>query len=494
MPTMLHDLLTSEARCDGPFQSQAVTGISADSRTVKPGFLFAAVPGTKGDGLAYLPQAVAQGAVAVLAQAKPSGPLPGHVAFIYVPDVRRALALAAAKFYPRQPATIAAVTGTSGKTSVAAFTRQIWTKLGHAAASIGTVGVVSPAGEHYGSLTTPDPVELHRIVDGLAGEGISHLAIEASSHGLDQHRLDGLRVGIASFTNISRDHLDYHGTPEAYLKAKLILFRDLVARDGAAVIAVDHAFATDVVDAARERGLRVIPVGRQADDRSGIRLAASAIDGFSQVLTIAHDGAEYRVQLPLVGAFQVENALVAAGQAIAGGGDPAAVFAALEGLSGAKGRLELVGRKSGAPVFVDYAHKPDALANALDALRPYVGRRLVVVFGAGGDRDAGKRPIMGAIAAEKADRVIVTDDNPRSEEPAAIRAAILKAAPGAREIGDRHEAIRQAIADLEGGDVLVIAGKGHETGQIIGQKTVPFSDHEAVRDALEAKGQTGGQS
>jgi UDP-N-acetylmuramoyl-L-alanyl-D-glutamate--2,6-diaminopimelate ligase len=490
MSMMLHDLLTSEARCDGPFQSLAVTGISADSRTVKPGFLFAAVPGTKSDGLAYLPQAVAQGAVAVLAQAKAPAPLPDHVAFIYVPDVRRALALAAAKFYPRQPATIAAVTGTSGKTSVAAFTRQIWTKLGHAAASIGTVGVVSPAGEQYGSLTTPDPVELHRVVDRLAGEGISHLAIEASSHGLDQHRLDGLRVGIASFTNISRDHLDYHGTPEAYLKAKLILFKDLVARDGAAVIAVDHAFATDVVDAARERGLRVIDVGRKANDRTGtgIRLATSTIDGFSQVLTLAHDGAEYRVRLPLVGAFQVENALMAAGQAIASGGGPAAVFAALEGLAGAKGRLELVGHKSGAPVFVDYAHKPDALANALDALRPYVSRRLVVVFGAGGDRDAGKRPIMGAIAAEKADRVIVTDDNPRSEEPAAIRAAILKAAPGAQEVGDRHEAIRRAIAELEAGDVLVIAGKGHETGQIIGQKTVPFSDHEAVREVLEAGG------
>jgi UDP-N-acetylmuramoyl-L-alanyl-D-glutamate--2,6-diaminopimelate ligase len=502
MPTMLHDLLTTEARCDGPFESLAVTGISADSRTVKPGFLFAAVPGTKSDGLAYLSQAVAQGAVAVLAQAKPPAPLPDHVAFVSVPDVRRALALVAAKFYPRQPSTVAAVTGTSGKTSVAAFTRQIWAKLGHAAASIGTVGVVTPLAEQYGSLTTPDPVELHRIVDRIAGEGISHLAIEASSHGLDQHRLDGLRVTIASFTNISRDHLDYHGTPEAYLRAKLILFRDLVARDGAAVIAVDHAFATEVVDAARERGLRVIDVGRQAKDcpgtdrpgidrrGTGIRLVASAIDGFSQVLTLAHDGAEYKVRLPLVGAFQVENALVAAGQAIASGDDPAAVFAALEGLAGAKGRLELIGHKSGAPVFVDYAHKPDALANALDALRPYVGRKLVVVFGAGGDRDAGKRPIMGAIAAEKADRVIVTDDNPRSEEPGAIRAAILKAAPGAEEIGDRHEAIRRAIADLEAGDVLVIAGKGHETGQIIGQKTVPFSDHEVVRDVLEAGGQS----
>jgi UDP-N-acetylmuramoyl-L-alanyl-D-glutamate--2,6-diaminopimelate ligase len=482
---MLRDLLTSEARCDGRFATLAVTGISADSRAVKPGFLFVAVPGTKVDGLAFLPQAVALGAVAVLAECEPPRPLPDHVALVNVPNVRRALALAAAKFYPRQPATIAAVTGTSGKTSVTAFTRQIWTALGHPAASIGTVGVVTPAGEEYGALTTPDPVELHRIVDRFAGDGITHLAIEASSHGLDQHRLDGLRVGIAGFTNISRDHLDYHGTQEAYRQAKLILFRNLVKADGVAVVAVDHTFAADVKDAARGRSLRIIEVGRTARD---IRLISSAVDGFSQVLTLEYGGVRYQVQLPLVGAFQVENALVAAGQAIAAGGDAAAVFAALEGLVGAKGRLELVGRKSGAPVFVDYAHKPDALAKALDALRPYVSGKLVVVFGAGGDRDAGKRPLMGAIAAEKADRVIVTDDNPRSEEPSAIRAAILGGAPGADEIGDRNEAIHRAIKDLAGGDVLLIAGKGHETGQIIGQKIVPFSDHEAVRGALAAGG------
>jgi len=482
---MLRDLLTSEARCDGRFGTLAVTGISADSRAVKPGFLFVAVPGTKVDGLGFLSQAVAGGAVAVLAECEPPAPLPAHVALVSVPNVRRALALAAARFYPRQPATIAAVTGTSGKTSVTAFTRQIWTALGHAAASIGTVGVVTPAGEEYGALTTPDPVELHRIVDRIAGEGITHLAVEASSHGLDQHRLDGLRVGIAGFTNISRDHLDYHGTQEAYRQAKLILFRNLVKPDGVAVVAVDHTFAAEVKDAARGRSLRIIEVGRTARD---IRLISSTVVGFSQVLTLGYGGVKYQVQLPLVGAFQVENALVAAGQAIAAGGDAAAVFAALEGLVGAKGRLELVGRKSGAPIFVDYAHKPDALAKALDALRPYVSGKLVVVFGAGGDRDAGKRPLMGAIAAAKADRVIVTDDNPRSEEPGAIRAAILGGAPGADEIGDRNEAIHRAVMDLAGGDVLLIAGKGHETGQIIGQKIVPFSDHEAVRDALAAGG------
>ena len=482
---MLRDLLTSEARCDGRFGTLAVTGISADSRTVKPGFLFVAVQGAKADGLAFLSQAVARGAVAVLAEREPPVPLPDHVAVVNVPNVRRALALAAAKFYPRQPATIAAVTGTSGKTSVAAFTRQIWAALGHMAASIGTVGVVTPAGEEYGALTTPDPVELHRIVDRVAGEGITHLAIEASSHGLDQHRLDGLRIGIAGFTNISRDHLDYHGTPEAYREAKLMLFRNLAKPGGVAVVAVDHTFAAEVADAARGRGLRIIEVGRTARD---IRLLTAAIDGFSQVLTLEHDGVRYQVRLPLVGAFQVENALVAAGQAIAAGDDAAAVFAALEGLVGAKGRLELLGRRAGAPIFVDYAHKPDALAKALEALRPYVRGKLVVVFGAGGDRDAGKRPLMGAIAAEKADHVIVTDDNPRSENPGAIRAAILGGAPGADEIGDRSEAIRRAVADLKPGDVLLIAGKGHETGQIIGQKIVPFSDHDAVRDALAAGG------
>jgi UDP-N-acetylmuramoyl-L-alanyl-D-glutamate--2,6-diaminopimelate ligase len=482
---MLRDLLSGDAHCDGRFETLAVTGISADSRTVKPGFLFAAVRGTKRDGLTYVPQALSQGAVAVLAECDSATALPDDVALVSVPDVRRALALAAARFYPRQPATIAAVTGTSGKTSVASFTRQIWTTLGHAAASIGTIGVVTPAGAQYGALTTPDPVELHQIVDRIAGDGVTHLAIEASSHGLDQHRLDGLRVGIASFTNISRDHLDYHGTFEAYREAKLILFRNLVQPQGVAVIATDHTFAAQVADAARGRGLRIIEVGRMGRD---IRLTTSAIDGFSQLLMLEYGGVRYQVRLPLVGAFQVENALVAAGQTIAAGGDAARVFAALEGLVGAKGRLELVGRKSGAPIFVDYAHKPDALAKALEALRPYVSGKLVVVFGAGGDRDPGKRPLMGAIATKKADRVIVTDDNPRSENPGAIRAAILTGAPDAEEIGDRNEAIHRAVADLKPGDVLLIAGKGHETGQIIGQKTVPFSDHEAARNALVAGG------
>jgi UDP-N-acetylmuramoyl-L-alanyl-D-glutamate--2,6-diaminopimelate ligase len=479
----LRDLLDKDVTLDARFAALEIDGIASDSRKVKPGYLFVAVPGTKADGLAFVPQALAAGAAAVMAERAPEG-LPDSVAFVQAPNVRRALALVAARFYGRQPKTIAAVTGTSGKTSVAAFTRQIWQALGHEAASVGTIGLVTPKEEIYGSLTTPDPIELARTLDRLAEDGITHLAMEASSHGLDQHRIDGVRVTVGGFTNLSRDHMDYHPTEEAYLAAKLILFERIVAPDGAAVIAADNAPADRVIAAAAGRGLRVLAVGRRG---SGIRLVGSEIDGFSQTLRIEHEGASYRVRLPLVGAFQVENALVAAGMAIATGSDPAKVFHALEGLEGAKGRLELIGQRNGAPIFVDYAHKPDALAKALEALRPYAKRKLVVVFGAGGDRDAGKRPLMGAIAAEKADTVIVTDDNPRSESPAAIRAAILAAAPGATEIGDRGAAISGAIAALQPGDVLLVAGKGHESGQIVGDAVLPFSDHEAVAAALKEK-------
>ncbi|MCW5683924.1 MAG: UDP-N-acetylmuramoyl-L-alanyl-D-glutamate--2,6-diaminopimelate ligase [Pseudolabrys sp.] len=473
----LRDLL---ARSDFAAGDIEITGVSADSRKVRPGFLFVAIPGTKTDGARFIEQAIKAGAVAVLAEGA-APPAPSGIAAVSSMNARRDLALAAARLNARQPATIAAVTGTSGKTSVAAFTRQIWAAQGYAAASIGTVGVVSPKGEVYGSLTTPDPVDLHRAIDALAGEGVTHLALEASSHGLDQHRLDGVRIKAGGFTNLSRDHLDYHATLEAYLAAKLRLFTDLVAADGAAVIAADHEQSAAVAQAARQRGLRVFTVGRAGE---AIRLRDVAIDGFTQRLSLDADGRTIKVKLPLVGAFQIENALVAAGLAIVTGSDSDQVFAALSHLEGAKGRLEFAGRYRDAPVFIDYAHKPDALAKALDALRPYARGRLVVVFGAGGDRDAGKRPIMGAIATEKADRIIVTDDNPRSENAAAIRAAIMAAAPGAREIGDRGEAIHRAIADLQAGDVLLIAGKGHETGQIIGDRTIHFSDHEAVAAAL----------
>ncbi len=461
-----------------------VAGLSADSRKIRPGFLFIAIAGTKADGLQFVRQAAAAGAVAVAAEQMPRGELPNNVVFVPLRNARRALALAAARFYARQPDTIVAVTGTSGKTSVAAFTRQIWRALGYQAASIGTIGVIAPKGEQYGSLTTPDPVELHRTLDRLAGEGVTYLALEASSHGLDQHRLDGVRIAAGAFTNLSRDHLDYHPTIEAYLAAKLRLFDALVAPGGTAVVGADDCYAAQVVEVAKSRGLKILSVGEQGND---IRLVSGAIEGFAQKITIEHRDRKYTVKLPLVGAFQAQNAAIAAGLAIATGGEPTRVFASLENLSGAKGRLELVGEANGAPIFIDYAHKPDALAKALQALRPYARGRLIVIFGAGGDRDAGKRPIMGRIAVENADRVIVTDDNPRSEKPAAIRAAILAAAPGASEIGDRAEAIGAGISELKRGDVLLIAGKGHESGQIVGDRVLPFSDHDAVQQALSGE-------
>ena len=483
----LRDLFGDDASMAPEAEATAVEGLAVDSRLVKPGDVFFALAGAKTDGARFIDAAVASGAVAIVGDHPPAGACPLPV--VITGNPRRALALAAAKFFPRQPATIAAVTGTSGKTSVAAFTRQIWQRLGHVSASIGTIGLVSPTRTVYGSLTTPDPVALHRQLDEIARDGVTHLAFEASSHGLDQYRLDGVRISAGGFTNLSRDHLDYHPDLAHYLAAKLRLFRDLIPSGGAAVISADHDCSEQVIAAARARGLRLITVGTKGDGAGeGIRLEAVTVDGFGQHLALEHHGRRTSLRLPLVGAFQIENALVAAGLAIGIGSEADAVFATLEGLEGAKGRLERVGEHNGAPIFVDYAHKPDALAKALQALRPYAKRRLVVVFGAGGDRDAGKRPIMGAIAADNADGVIVTDDNPRSENPAAIRAAILNAAKGAREIGDRADAIRTAVEALEPGDVLLIAGKGHETGQIIGGRTLPFSDHDAVAAALAPRG------
>jgi UDP-N-acetylmuramoyl-L-alanyl-D-glutamate--2,6-diaminopimelate ligase len=480
----LRDLFSADATIDPRAETVVVTGLAVDSRAVKPGDLFFALTGHKTDGARFTDQAIASGAVAIAGDHPPPHTA-GRVPFVVTPNPRLALALAAAKFYPRQPATIAAVTGTSGKTSVAAFTRQIWQRLGHESASIGTIGLVSPKRTIYGSLTTPDPIALHRQLDEIVREGITHLAFEASSHGLHQYRLDGVRIAAGGFTNLSRDHMDYHPDVAHYLAAKLRLFRDLVAAGGAAVISADHDCSETVIDVARAKNLRMIAVGRKGEGAGeGIRLVEADIDGFAQQLTLEHRGKSHAVRLPLVGEFQIENALVSAGLAIGTGSEADQVFEALEHLEGAKGRLERVGERNGAPIFVDYAHKPDALAKALQALRPYARRKLVVVFGAGGDRDAGKRPLMGAIAAENADAVIVTDDNPRSENPELIRAAILSAAKGAKDIGDRAEAIRTAIAALQPGDALLIAGKGHETGQIVGDRTLPFSDHDAVAAAL----------
>lgn len=476
----LKQLFPDDGKAGAPAGDINVAGIATDSRAVKPGDVFFALAGSKTDGSKFIAQAIEKGAVVIVADHAMHTSVP----VVAVANPRRALALASAAFFGKQPGTIAAVTGTSGKTSVAAFVRQIWEKLGHASASLGTIGIVAPKRTVYGSLTTPDPIALHRSLAELAKEGVTHLALEASSHGLDQHRLDGVRVVAGGFTNLSRDHMDYHPTVEHYLGAKMRLFSDLVADGGAAVVAADHEHSATVCEVARKRGLRLITVGRNGD---GIRLVDAQVDGFAQLLKLKHGGKDYSVRLPLVGEFQIENALVAAGLVIGTGGDAAKVFAALEQLEGAPGRLEFIGERNGAPVFVDYAHKPDALEKTLAALRPYATRRLVVVFGAGGDRDAGKRPLMGEIAVRGADTVIVTDDNPRSENPETIRAAIMAAAPGAREIGDRAEAIRAAVDGLQAGDALVIAGKGHETGQIVGDKVLPFSDHEAAQTALGRK-------
>ncbi len=461
-----------------------VKGISADSRAVTADMVFFAVPGTLTDGLVFAPQAVQRGALAIVAERAPAGPI-APAAFIKAADVRSALALASARMYPRQPETIVAVTGTSGKTSVVDFVRQIWAALGTKAASLGTLGVVAPSGPVAGSLTTPDPVTLHKMLDGLARDGVTHLALEASSHGILQRRLDGVRLSAAAFTNLSRDHLDYHATLEDYLAAKLQLFDRLLAPGQPAVVDADSDVAAKVVAVCEKRGLRVVSTGWKG---TALRLLESAAENFTMRTKIAHGDKIFSLLLPLAGSFQVSNALVAAGLCIAMGSPSGAVFATLEKLTGAPGRLELVGRRKGAPVFVDYAHKPDALDKALTALRPFVRGNLIVVFGCGGDRDAGKRPVMGEVAARLADRVIVTDDNPRSEDPAAIRNAILQGAnafDNVEEVGDRGLAIARALAMLGPNDGLLIAGKGNEAGQIVGGRTLPFSDSGCVRALLK---------
>ncbi len=458
-----------------------ISGLTADSREVRPGWLFAALPGAKADGARFVSDAIAKGAAAVLVKTGADVSGAERVPVLSSTEPRRALALMAARFFAAQPDRIVAVTGTSGKTSVADFTRQIFAALGRKAASLGTIGLVKSDGSVYGSLTTPDPVALHRTLSELAAEGVTHLAFEASSHGLDQHRLDGVRLTAAAFTNLGRDHLDYHADMESYLAAKLRLFSDLLPATGTAVVNADVAEAGRVVAAARSRGAAIMSVGQAGET---LRLEELTADGFAQCMRIRHGGKVYDAKLPLLGAYQASNALLAAGLAIAAGEAADRVFAALEMLKGVKGRLEITGEARGGLVVIDYAHKPDALAAALDALRPFATGKLVCVFGCGGDRDKGKRPIMGRIAAAKADSVIVTDDNPRSEKPEVIRAEILVGAPGAREIGDRAEAIRAGVRGLAKGDVLLVAGKGHETGQIVGSKVLPFSDHEAVHVAL----------
>lgn len=460
-----------------------ITGLTEDSRLVKQGMLFAALPGTKADGMAFANDAARGGAVAILAGADANS-ASLSIPILRASQPRRALALLAARFYGAQPKTIAAVTGTNGKTSVASFLRQIWAANGIEAASLGTIGIVTSKGETPLAYTTPDPVSLHKELAKLAAEGVTHLALEASSHGLDQHRLDGVRIAAGAFTNITRDHLDYHPTFEHYLDAKLRLFRELLPLGSPAVIDADSPGAEAATEAARKAGLAIWTVGRRGES---IALKGIERNGFRQRLFIAYEGHAYDVELPLAGAFQVSNALVAAGLALGLGADADSVFSAISNLKGAKGRLEYIGEtEAGAPAFVDYAHTPDALVKALQALRPYATGKLHVVFGCGGDRDKGKRPEMGRAAAANADVVYVTDDNPRSENPAAIRGEILAGAPNAKEIAGRREAIEAAVEALKQGDVLLVAGKGHETGQIVGKVVIPFSDHEAVAAALAA--------
>ena len=478
----LGQLIAGEAPLPPGAERLSVTGLTADSRAVTPGVVFAALPGSSVDGAAFIPQAVAAGAVAVLAG---EGAEAAGAPLIACANPRRLFARMAARFYGRQPEIIVAVTGTSGKTSVASFVREIWTSMGFRAASLGTVGVVSPAGTRELQHTTPDAMTLQEIAAGLSDDHVDHLAIEASSHGLDQYRLDGMRIAAAGFTNLSHDHLDYHPSIEAYFDAKMRLFEELLLPGGAAVINVDTARGVEAAERARARGHDVWSVGETGQS---IRILTVTRDASGQHVTVEVKGQRHAIDLPLVGDFQVSNALIAAGLVMATGGDARLVMHALQSLKGARGRLELVARTAtGAPVFVDYAHKPDALENALRSLRPYTKGKLHVVFGCGGDRDRAKRPIMGEIATRLADRVYVTDDNPRNEEPAAIRAAIMAAAPGAVEIGNRGAAIRAAVDALEAGDVLMVAGKGHEEGQKIGKLVLPFSDHEAVKAAIEGR-------
>ncbi|NDW03208.1 UDP-N-acetylmuramoyl-L-alanyl-D-glutamate--2,6-diaminopimelate ligase [Jiella pacifica] len=457
-----------------------VTSLTADSRKVQPGALFAALPGTKVDGSAFVADAEAKGAAALLCPegASVASPLP----IVRSADPRHTLAVMAARFYGPQPECLVAVTGTAGKTSIATFTRQIWEKAGYAAASIGTTGVVSPSRTIDGTLTTPDPIELAELLSGLAADGVTHAAMEASSHGLDQRRLDGVRLSAAAFTNLGHDHLDYHPDAESYFQAKMRLFTALLPSGGAAVVNADDAWSGRAIEVATGTSAKVMTVGRKGDF---LKLKRLEHERSRQIAEIEAEGRIHRIVLPLAGSFQMANALVAAGLAIATGVPVEDALMSLEGLKGASGRLELAGTTAvGVPVFVDYAHKPEALENVITSVRPFTTGRVVVVFGCGGDRDRAKRPMMGEIATRLADVVIVTDDNPRSEDPARIRAAIMAAAPGAREVGDRRLAIREAIHGSAPGDTVIVAGKGHETGQKIGEVTQPFSDHAEVRAAI----------
>ena len=458
----------------------AVFGLRSDSRFIEPGDIFFALPGEKVHGNQFVAEAVERGALAIISDTAPVGD-PG-VPVIIVSDVRAAYARAASRIFEPQPEITVAVTGTNGKTSVASFVRQIWTYAGIPGASIGTLGVDTATRHIDGSLTTPDSRTLHQSMRALKAQGIDHVANEASSHGLDQRRLDGIHFEAVAFTNLTRDHLDYHADMDAYRDAKLRLFTDLLVDGGPAVVNVDDPEHEPFMFAALGNGSTLLTVGHEG---AYIEILSIETEGYGQRVEVRHVGEKTSFHLPLTGEFQVSNALIAAALAMSSGVDKADAFPALSELVGAKGRLELVAEHNGAAIFVDYSHTPDALKTALEALRPYARNSLRVVFGCGGDRDKGKRPQMGAIASELANDVIVTDDNPRTEDAATIRAEILAAAKGAKEIGDRQSAITAAVKALQPGDVLLVAGKGHEDYQIIGTTKHHFSDHEAVEKALK---------
>ncbi len=454
-----------------------ITGFAIDHRKVAPGTVFGAFKGARFNGEDFIGQAIADGALAIVSA---PGPEVGGAHHVVDPEPRRAFARLAARFFAPFPETTIAVTGTNGKTSTVELTRQLWRMAGFHAASIGTLGVTTADDQVSTGLTTPDIVTFLSNMAGLQREGVTHAAFEASSHGLSQYRTEGLPVRAAAFTNLSRDHLDYHGTMEAYFAAKLRLFTEVVDRDGAAVVWADDPHSADVVKAVRARGVQLLSVGSQGET---IRLLERTPTALGQTLKIEIEGKARELKLPLIGAYQAANSLVAAGLVIATGGAVDLTLSNLQRVAPVRGRLERAAiTRTGAPVYVDYAHTPDGLEAAIAALRPHTRGRLITVFGAGGDRDTGKRPLMGEVAVRLSDRAIVTDDNPRSEDPAAIRRDVMAGAPGAAEIGGRREAIAAAIAEAQGGDIVLIAGKGHEQGQIIGDRVLPFDDVSVARE------------
>ncbi len=481
-------------RAQGGAEAQ-ITGIAVDSREVKPGFLFAALPGARVHGAAFIQYALRMQAAAILTDAEGAKIAQAELAasdaaLIIAQDPRQALAQTASLWFGAHPGTVVAVTGTNGKTSISTFCRQIWEEMDIPGVNLGTTGVEG-AWTHPLKHTTPEPITLHRVMAAAAQNGITHVAMEASSHGLDQRRLDGVLLAAAGFSNFTQDHLDYHETFAAYFEAKMGLFKRVLPDDGVAVINLDDPQGAEVAEICTARGQEVIGVGRSADAR--LRLTGQRFDATGQDLLFTWQDRPYQVRLDLIGGFQADNVLLAAGLVIAAGGDPAQVFDTLPHLGTVHGRMELAAtRENGAAVFVDYAHTPDAVETALKAMRPHVMGRIIVIVGAGGDRDAGKRPLMGAAAARNADIVIVTDDNPRSEDPGSIRAAVMAGAVNAAgsnsitEVGDRAEAILRGIDMLAPGDALLIAGKGHETGQVVGDSVLPFDDVEQASVAVAA--------